>query len=37
VLWRFALGLALVAAMMMLRPPDVRLADAARAAISARR
>jgi hypothetical protein len=38
-LWRFALGLALVAATMMLRPPDVKLADAARraAAISARR
>jgi hypothetical protein len=37
-LWRFALGVALVAVMMALRPPDVRLAAAARrAAISARR
>jgi hypothetical protein len=36
-MWRFAIGIAVVAAVMALRPPEVKLADAARAAISARR
>lgn len=37
-MWRFAVGITLVAAVMALRPPDVRLAAVARrAAISARR
>jgi hypothetical protein len=37
-MWRFAVGIALVAAVMALRPPDVRIAAVARkaAAISAR-